>query len=62
MGCQESGLCQAAAAPVSKEEGYTLHKGLTAFLERSHVETILATIQNTKCAGTLSRMTIENVL
>lgn len=61
MGCQESGLCQAAAVPVSKEEGYTLHKGVTGFLERSHVRTIIATTQKTECAGALSGMTITRV-
>lgn len=49
------------AALVSKEEGYTLHKGVTGFLERSHVGTILATTQKTECAGTLSGMTITGV-
>lgn len=38
-------FCQATAAPVSLEDGYTLPEGLAGFLERSHVETIIATIQ-----------------
>ena len=63
LGCQESGLCQAAAAPVSKEEGYTLHKGVTGFLERSHVGTIIATNQKTLSGMTITGVYLdENVL